>query len=443
MRKKNTLLAETAIAAAVGMGLLLSSTMTHGLPFEAAALDRIIEMGKYHNKAMKHLDRLVNSIGARPVGSQGFVEACKWARDEFKRFGLENARLEEVDWKGTTVYNVIADIRGAGLPDEYVILGAHIDSAPSVNGATDDGAGVAAVMEAARILAASDVKPRRTIRFILFGGEEIGFAGSKGYLESHDEIMPNVSAVYIMDGGANYISGIAATEPLAADLRGAFAKAATLDPEMSFEVEEVEYLPAADPNCCAAGAPTAGCTSDGKVMAAQENGKLAGGCGAQTSAAEGEGFIVKRVTAEGETLTARVLIPGAPKDFKPENLDLKALGITPEMLKKARSGDSVRVAVALGSSDHAPFLAAGIPAFLWKQNKKEPVLYPAHTKQDTYDKVIPGHLEHSATVIALGAFETANLDHLLSRKKLTAPQGPASGGAVDIGKDRSSSCGGD
>lgn len=287
-------------------------------------------------------------------------------------------------------------------------------------------------MEASRILAASEVKPLRTIRFILFGGEEAGLVGSKGYIEAHPELVPKISGVYNMDHGANFISGIDATEPLAADLREIFSDVMTLDHEMPFEVEEVEYLPAADPNCCAA-----------LVQKMEESGMrrvatpagcgAAKGCGAQDGATEGPGIVVKEVTPDGDTLVKHIIISGAPgagKDLDLANFDLEALGITPEKLEAG--GDSVRKAIAVGSSDHAPFLAAGIPAFWWNQEENVTVPYPAHTNEDTYDKVNTRHLEHSATVIALGALGTANLDHMLSREKLTAPKGVGSNGGKAV-----------
>ena len=106
--------------------------------------------------------------------------------------------------------------------------------------------------------------------------------------------------------------------------------------------------------------------------------------------------------------------------IKGKDLDLEALGVS---MQEIEAGGITKKVFAMGSSDHAPFLAAGIPAFWWKQDGGVPVPYPAHTSDDTYDKVNARHLEHSATVIALGAFGTANLDHMLSREKLTAPEG--------------------
>ncbi len=82
-------------------------------------------------------------------------------------------------------YNTVAEIPGTDKKDEIVMLGAHMDSWHGGTGATDDGAGVAACMEAVRILKALGVKPRRTIRVGLWSGEEQGLLGSRAYVAEH------------------------------------------------------------------------------------------------------------------------------------------------------------------------------------------------------------------------------------------------------------------
>jgi hypothetical protein len=86
---------------------------------------------------------------------------------------------------GRTSYNAIAEIRGTDKADEVVMLGGHLDSWHSATGATDNAIGCAVMMEAARILQALGVKPRRTIRVALWGGEEQGLLGSKAYVAQH------------------------------------------------------------------------------------------------------------------------------------------------------------------------------------------------------------------------------------------------------------------
>src|SRR3982750_724535 len=82
-------------------------------------------------------------------------------------------------------YNTVAEIPGTDKADELVMIGAHMDSWHSGTGATDNGAGVAAAMEAVRILQALGLKPRRTIRVGLWSGEEQGIFGSRAYVAQH------------------------------------------------------------------------------------------------------------------------------------------------------------------------------------------------------------------------------------------------------------------
>jgi carboxypeptidase Q len=118
-------------------------------------------------------------------------------------------------------YNTIAEIPGTDpkLKDEIVMLGAHLDSWHSGTGATDNGAGSAAVMEAARIIQASGLKPRRTIRVGLWSGEEQGLYGSTGYVKQHFGEKKNgsivkgaefeqLSAYYNLDNGTGKIRGV-------------------------------------------------------------------------------------------------------------------------------------------------------------------------------------------------------------------------------------------
>jgi carboxypeptidase Q len=87
--------------------------------------------------------------------------------------------------EGKTSYNTIAEIAGTDKKDEVIMLGGHLDSWHSATGATDNAIGCAVMMEAARILKALNVKPRRTIRVALWSGEEEGLLGSQAYVKAH------------------------------------------------------------------------------------------------------------------------------------------------------------------------------------------------------------------------------------------------------------------
>ncbi|MBI4564992.1 MAG: M20/M25/M40 family metallo-hydrolase [Planctomycetes bacterium] len=140
------------------------------------------------------------------------------------------------------LYNVIADLPGTEKPDEYVVVGGHIDSWDGASGATDNGTGVSTTMEAARLLAKVGAKPKRTIRFMLWSGEEQGLLGSLAYVRANREEMKKISAVLVHDGGTNYLSGIPATESLVPIFEKVFAPVMKLDPEMPFRVRKVKSL---------------------------------------------------------------------------------------------------------------------------------------------------------------------------------------------------------
>ncbi|HKI01472.1 MAG TPA: M20/M25/M40 family metallo-hydrolase [Thermoanaerobaculia bacterium] len=97
------------------------------------------------------------------------------------------ARFDDGDLKA---YNTVAEIPGTDKADELVMAGAHLDSWHGGTGATDNAAGSAVVMEAARILKALGVKPRRTLRFVLWSGEEQGYLGSIAYAKEHFATRP-------------------------------------------------------------------------------------------------------------------------------------------------------------------------------------------------------------------------------------------------------------
>jgi len=97
--------------------------------------------------------------------------------------------------------NVVAEIRGSEKPDEYVVLGAHLDSWELGTGALDNGCNAALVIDALRAIKAAGLRPRRSIRFILFSGEEQGMIGSRAYANQHRAELDKVAGVVIFDGG--------------------------------------------------------------------------------------------------------------------------------------------------------------------------------------------------------------------------------------------------
>ncbi len=135
--------------------------------------------------------------------------------------------------------NIIGEITGSDpkLKDEVVMIGAHFDSWHSASGATDNGAGSAVMMEVMRIIKTSGLKPKRTIRIALWGGEEQGLVGSKAYAENHfgkiketirKKEVEKISAYINMDNGAGqmrgiYLQGNEAVRPIFQDMLAPYA----------------------------------------------------------------------------------------------------------------------------------------------------------------------------------------------------------------------------
>lgn len=129
------------------------------------------------------------------VGATPQVPGLELAAEDYRRL----ARLSRTDTPPTlelmsevrfhdddvNAYNILADIPGTSRSGEYVMAGAHLDSWVAADGAVDNAAGSAVIMEAARILRTLGVRPKRTIRFALWSGEEQGILGSLAYVDRH------------------------------------------------------------------------------------------------------------------------------------------------------------------------------------------------------------------------------------------------------------------
>ncbi|HLV26038.1 MAG TPA: M20/M25/M40 family metallo-hydrolase [Gemmatimonadales bacterium] len=103
------------------------------------------------------------------------------------------------------MFNVVAEMRGRELPNEYVLLSAHFDSWDGASGATDNGTGTLVMLEAMRILKQHYPNPRRTILVGHWGGEEQGLNGSRAFSEDHPEIVQGLQAVWNQDNGTGRV----------------------------------------------------------------------------------------------------------------------------------------------------------------------------------------------------------------------------------------------
>lgn len=425
---------------------------------ETDVVSKILREGRANSRVMEHLDQLVNGIGPRLTSSTNGTKAAEWARDLFKSFGIENARLEQWGtfpvgfnrgpWSGKVVapekrdlecmtmswtpgtdgpvegpaliapksadqvttrfkgawvlaqnrpkrairsalekvgaagivragrsellvtagnygikwnalptqvnvylkksdftairksvegdvavrlrfdirnefvkgpiplYNVIADIPGTEKPDEMVIFGGHIDSWDGATGTVDNGTGVATTLEAARLLMKAGARPKRTIRFMLWSGEEQGLLGSKAWIKQNRDQLKNISCVIVHDGGTNYLSGIASVGGMKPVFERVFAPVLKRDGKFPFRIRDVDRLP-------------------------------------------------------------------------------HPIG-----------------------SDHDSFLVAGVPGFFWSQKGRANYFRCHHTQHDHFKEAIPEYQRHSALVVALGAWGLANEKEMLPREGL-------------------------
>jgi carboxypeptidase Q len=157
----------------------------------------------------RHTNSLDGKIDKIPQAIVAREDAMTLARNAAAYPGQMDAFLAVPNQIGGPVEqeNVVGEIRGYEKPDEVVILGAHLDSWELGTGALDDGCNAALVIEAARAIKAMGVLPKRTIRFILFTGEEQGTIGSLAYVKSHAGELDKIRGVVIFDSGSGRVTG--------------------------------------------------------------------------------------------------------------------------------------------------------------------------------------------------------------------------------------------
>lgn len=126
-----------------------------------------------------------------------------------------------------TVYNTVGEVVGSEKPEEFVVVGAHLDSWDLATGTTDNGTGSCVVLEVARTVAAltnAGYPPKRTIKFVLFSGEEQGLHGSKQFAKKHKDELGKMSAAIVHDTGTGVVQGFG--------LQGREAVRKVLEPEL-------------------------------------------------------------------------------------------------------------------------------------------------------------------------------------------------------------------
>jgi hypothetical protein len=169
------------------------------------------------------------------------VRNVDFGREPVVEIGAEN------HWhKGPVIQsNVVAEIPGTEKPDEVVIISGHLDTwnGPGSQGALDNGTGISTALEAARILMKTGAKPKRTIRFVLWGGEEQGLHGSTEYVKQHEAELSKISAVLVDDGGTNYHGGYDCIESQREWLETAMAPTQRAFPELPMKLNVLPRMP--------------------------------------------------------------------------------------------------------------------------------------------------------------------------------------------------------
>ena len=164
---------------------------------------------------------------------------------EIKQMVIERQRVElEFDIRNyfkmgpVKYHNVIGIIPGTEYPDEYVLMGGHLDSYDVATGAVDDGSGVTPAMEAARLIMAAGGKPKRTILVCLWSGEEFGILGAGHWVKKYKDRLPKISNMFNRDGGPTVITGISVSEAMWDDMEKICLPLNDINPDFPFEMRK-------------------------------------------------------------------------------------------------------------------------------------------------------------------------------------------------------------
>jgi carboxypeptidase Q len=174
---------------------------------DAGALGIVFPDRESNNVLNAHDPNWGSQLSVLPAAEIGMEDWALLRRDLEKGPVVIHFELQNQTSGPIQVNNVVAEIRGSEKPDEWILIGAHLDSWDFGTGAQDNGAGTAMVLEAARAIAALKKAPRRSIRFALWGGEEEGVLGSFAYTQLHLSEMAKCVAVLNTDNGSGHPKG--------------------------------------------------------------------------------------------------------------------------------------------------------------------------------------------------------------------------------------------
>jgi carboxypeptidase Q len=206
---------------------------------ENGATVRINDAGREHGQIRAFNNRtfdVTKSVPTVVMRNEDFGRITRILENQIP-VSLEFNILNQTYPEGRTSYNTIGEIWGTDKKDEVIMLGGHLDSWHAATGATDNAIGCSIMMEAARILKALGVKPRRTIRVALWSGEEQGLLGSQAYVRKHFGSAENPTPAYFKFGGYfNIDSGTGRARAFTV-----FGPTETADPLREFVKPFLEY----------------------------------------------------------------------------------------------------------------------------------------------------------------------------------------------------------
>ncbi len=140
-------------------------------------------------------------------------------------------------------HNVIGVIKGSKYPDEYVMMGGHLDAFDVATGGVDCGSGSTVGMEAARLIMESGAKPKRSILVCLWAGEEFGLLGSKHWVESNQDKWPKIANYFNRDGGPEVTNSLSVPESMYDDFVKICEPLNSINPDFPFTLRKAEPRP--------------------------------------------------------------------------------------------------------------------------------------------------------------------------------------------------------
>jgi carboxypeptidase Q len=266
------------------------------------------------------------------------------------------ADIKNTYYPNPQLFNVVGELPGTDKADELVMLGGHLDCLHAATGAADNGAGVTAMMEAMRILKATGVKLRRTVRIGLWAGEEQGLLGSREYVAAHfaSRQAPAAPAQPVANSVVVSPTGVPPTDDPRA---GMFGQRGMMGP--------LEFKPEYD------------------KLSAYFN--IDNGTGA-----------IRGIYLQGNDAAGPI--------FREWIEPLRSMGMTAITIRNT------------GGTDHQSFDGVGLPGFQFIQDETEYNAIIHHTNLDTYERLQPNDMMKDATIAAVFAYLTANREEKLPRK---------------------------